>query len=384
MRWRKWEFDHARFTMTRNILFITIDGLAAHALGPYGNTWIPTPAFNALASQSLLLENHITDSITLADVADSWVGNTLLAGDFDSRLITDESIDDIGDVASQFENRISLETTDTRAVTEIEDSAIFHLFVNALAELEDTTSPFFFWIHARGTTGPWTAPYEFRQTFVDDEDPDPPDFIIPPVGEVPLNADPDFFTAISHAYAAEVMQLDVCLDAFLHQTSELNLPGETLLVLTSPRGFPLGDHGVVGFENPPLRSPILHVPLFMRRLHRRETSIRSQALSQPRDLQATFQQWLNGEASDIGDSLLSRFEGVEKTKDRTAFSRSNNEQSWQTPMWRLSVGESGSSLYVKPDDYWEINDVADLCTNEVQELTEEMNRFLTSGIENAS
>ena len=35
---------------------LVIDGLGAGHVGPYGNTWIDTPAFNCLATESLLAE----------------------------------------------------------------------------------------------------------------------------------------------------------------------------------------------------------------------------------------------------------------------------------------------------------------------------------------
>ena len=41
---------------------LTVDRLGAGFLGPYGNTWIETPAMNLLASQSVLFENCLIDS----------------------------------------------------------------------------------------------------------------------------------------------------------------------------------------------------------------------------------------------------------------------------------------------------------------------------------
>ena len=46
----------------RRAIVIVIDRLGSGFLGPYGNTWIETPALNELASESVLFEDAIADS----------------------------------------------------------------------------------------------------------------------------------------------------------------------------------------------------------------------------------------------------------------------------------------------------------------------------------
>ncbi len=54
---------------------LILDGLGAGYLGPYGNTWIETPTFNQLASQSWLLEQALIDSPNLELLYRSlWTG----------------------------------------------------------------------------------------------------------------------------------------------------------------------------------------------------------------------------------------------------------------------------------------------------------------------
>ena len=55
-----------------NALVLVYDRLSAGYLGPYGNTWFETPAWNRLASQSLLSECWLSDSSDLASVYRSW------------------------------------------------------------------------------------------------------------------------------------------------------------------------------------------------------------------------------------------------------------------------------------------------------------------------
>jgi hypothetical protein len=49
-------------TEPRNTLVVVVDRLGAGFLGPYGATWLDTPALNRLAGQSLLIEHVLSDS----------------------------------------------------------------------------------------------------------------------------------------------------------------------------------------------------------------------------------------------------------------------------------------------------------------------------------
>ena len=46
----------------RSAIILVVDRLGAGHLGPYGNTWVETPALNRLAAESVLFELAITDS----------------------------------------------------------------------------------------------------------------------------------------------------------------------------------------------------------------------------------------------------------------------------------------------------------------------------------
>ena len=50
----------------RNILCLTVDRLNADFLGAYGNTWIETPAFDALAAESVLFDSFYGTSLDLS------------------------------------------------------------------------------------------------------------------------------------------------------------------------------------------------------------------------------------------------------------------------------------------------------------------------------
>ena len=64
-----------------NVVVLLFDGLGSSYLGPYGNTWLDTPACNRLAARSLLLETMLTDSNDLESIYTGlWYGRHRLQG----------------------------------------------------------------------------------------------------------------------------------------------------------------------------------------------------------------------------------------------------------------------------------------------------------------
>src|SRR6476620_2516358 len=51
-----------------HVLIVAVDGLRASALGAYGNTNYPTPAFDQFAAESLLLDACFAPSVELAAI----------------------------------------------------------------------------------------------------------------------------------------------------------------------------------------------------------------------------------------------------------------------------------------------------------------------------
>ena len=49
----------------KNILCLAIDRLNADFLGAYGNAWVETPAFDALAAESVLFDSFFATSLDL-------------------------------------------------------------------------------------------------------------------------------------------------------------------------------------------------------------------------------------------------------------------------------------------------------------------------------
>jgi arylsulfatase A-like enzyme len=139
---------------------------------------------------------------------------------------------------------------------------------------------------------------------------------------------------------------------------------ETLLTLTSSRGFPLGEHRRVGPCDEALYGELVQIPWMMQFPSSDETIGRSQALVEPADLWATLlDAWgIEGApASPTAASLLPIVRRqAESLHDRLCILGPNGRRAIRTPAWHL-LTDSEPALFAKPDDRWEVNDVATRC-----------------------
>lgn len=365
----------------KSAVVICVDGVGASSLGPYGNTWIETPAFNRLASHSILMEYLLADSPNLNRVYRAWLKglhalsdvdhhpslvSRLSAADVRTVVVTDDKTQDWQD---HFGGSVQLAGIEPHfaslAADDINQTEMARFFSEATRQLAVVQEPTLFWLHARGMYGAWDAPAEFRERFVDDEDPPPPDFVEPPNYQLPESFDPDERLGVAQAYAGQISLLDICLDAFLKSVDEFLLPADTLLIFTSARGFPLGEHGRIGLCDAALYSELSHVPLLIRLPDEEGAGQRFQNIAQCSDLHATLEDWFElptGEVTRCGRSLLSLGRGEEFQDVQWAFTVAAGQSAIRTPAWyyRFDPSTKRDELYAKPDDRWEVNEVANL------------------------
>jgi hypothetical protein len=366
---------------------LIVDRLGAGYLGPYGNTWIGTPHWNRLAVESFLGEFALTDCPQPEVVYRSyWQGLHALCPDTPSeslpecvrrRGVRSALLTDAVDVAErpiarQFDERIVLPPLPAGpAAGAVEQTAMAQTFAAAIEWLEAARGPFLLWIHCRGMDGPWDAPWDFRQQFADEEDPVPPVFVEPPVKRLEQDYDPDEVLGLRQAYAGQVSLSDVCLSALLDAAEAAGMWGNTLLAVTSPRGYPLGEHGCVGPCDAALHGEVLHVPWLLRLPDGAGAAVRSRQLIQPPDLFATLADWWQLPLGPAvwGRSLLPVVRGAEHPHGDRAAAVHDAHRAVRTPAWFLSTHPDGRrELYAKPDDRWEANEVSGRCLEAVDEL----------------
>jgi len=384
----------------RHAICLVVDGLRASALGAYGNTTYPTPQLDSLASRALVVDWLWADSPYLPHFYRSaWQGLHALRPDVAGEqksvlaqlqragvrqwLVTDDSwlIDHAEKLP--FDETLLIENGARHAASQLEDTALGRFFTEAIEELhqwradvDDVSS--MGWLHCRGMVGPWDAPQELRDNLLDDEDPPAPEFVEPPTALREID-DPDVLLAHRVAYAAQIAVLDACVGAFVRAVEEAFENRETLITLAGSRGFALGEHGSIGTDCAELYSERLHLPWFLSPCGNTAPLPRLATLAQPADLGATLLDWLCGGETAVQSDGISYLplltHGVGNPRQLVIAAGDKEERAIRTPAWMLTQGhskEQSVELYTKPDDRWERNDIAALCPEVVQQLSEEL------------
>jgi arylsulfatase A-like enzyme len=259
----------------------------------------------------------------------------------------------------------------TQPADSVESTQMGQAFAAALEMLERLQPPFLMWVHLRGMGGSWDAPRAFRESLADDEDPVPPDFVEPPNRVLADDVDPDEILGVAQAYAGQVMVLDACLFPLLEALESLPQADRPLLVLTSPRGYPLGEHGRLGPCGDGLSEEVLHLPLLLRHPAELYATQRLHSLVQLTDLAATLARWFGVQQPAEPSAGIDLFELAERPESlgnrEGVVSRFGEQESLRTRAWffRQSPNEP-PKLYAKPDDRWEVNEVADRRDDVVQ------------------
>ena len=363
----------------RSAVVIVVDRLGAAYLGPYGNTWLETPTFNALASQSLVCETVLAQSPALDDVYRTYWGSlrAIVGSGISAAFVTDDALLAEHPLSANFRHRtvVNAEATE-QCAQDVAETGLARLFAAAAETLAGLAPPYLLWVHARGMAGPWDAPLEYREQFRDKEDPEAGDFATPPELRIGKDFEPDELLKLTHAYAGQVLLLDSQLGAFLELFAERH-ERETLLAVTSPRGYPLGEHGRVGACDDALYGELLHVPLVVQFPENRAALARTQAILQPDDLAAALAEHF-GHPPQIPSILWQQARSENHPPRELALASSHEQRAIRTPAWflRESIrdGSMQQELFAKPDDRFEVNDVSSRCAQEVELLADMLHR----------
>lgn len=358
------------------VLFI--DGLGTKFLGPYGNTWLETPAFNHLAAESFLMDGVFAPFRDQWKSLDAmWRGRTaigqgvesLQGTDLLSRLseekITTHLLTDDPDLVDQpLTSGFSVQTDVPPAkgidlADEWDETHAATFFAQAVSAVDQLEPNSLLWLHTRGLGNPWDAPYEYRGQFADEEDPDPSGSAQVPSLLLDEDHDPDTLHEIQCAIGGQVALLDRCLGVLL---SVIRQQPDVLFLVSSLRGFPLGEHLQVGWgETTDLFHELLHVPVLVRYPDGNLAMKRSRGIGELCDSSQCVVDWFAGRESAIQN--IDRKFSLSSTDDQLLL---------RTPVWQLRFPESvadvaaKAELYLKPDDQNEVNDVASRCGQVVE------------------
>lgn len=338
---------------SKNAICLVIDGWQAGFAGPYGNSWINTPAVNRLAAEGFVFDHALVDSPRLDRLYRSfWRGahaavpdDRLPAGDglaarlasagVNTTLVTDEPRVAEHPSAADFREIVRLDPSrPVRAAADIAGTQLAEFFSQVLDRLDAAEEPYLLWAHTSSLLNCWDAPPEYRERYLEREDASGADErahlaaeiaalsrvgVAPPPGRYELSPDPDELLALRRAYAAQVSVFDACLAGLLEALDQMPGAERTLLFVAGARGFPLGEHGRIGLEigsyshskagahaaGDALHAELVHVPWLWRLPGRQVALGRSQALVQPADCCETLADWwdLSDRTRANGDRL---------------------------------------------------------------------------------
>jgi arylsulfatase A-like enzyme len=380
-----------------NALVLVIDRLGSGHLGPYGNTWIETPAWNQLAARSLIAETALSDTADLAALYHSyWQGRhafsarhtqdvTPLAERLgeervESWLVTDEPAVAQHAAAHGFRERLALPTAEEEEAEQLEQTQLARLFSTAIEVLDQARPPFLIWVHAQGMQAAWDAPYDLRCRFAEEEDPNPLRTAVPPERWLPADFDPDELLGYQQAYAGQVSLLDTCLGILLEAMWSGAAGESTALLATGARGYPLGEHRYVGRAERPLHGELLQVPWLFHCPQGEGAGWRARQFIQPPDVYPTLLEWFQVAVPNVplwGRNALPRTLELEAFAAREqAASVDGHERAMRVPAWFLRHDATARPLlYAKPDDRWEFNEISDRCQDVAGQLSEVLQAF---------
>jgi arylsulfatase A-like enzyme len=380
------------------VLVLVVNGLHCGPLGAYGNDIVGTPAFDRLAAEGVVFDQHYADAPDGEGARRSWrTGRYHLP--VPQAKETRATTTDLWDALRKsgvFTNLVC-EVPPPDFFTEGWDDAllvapaaneppletVLESLADAFDAVEDRDS-WLIWTELNTLIPPWRFPEEFfgaveeeaegeEETVEEDEEavsdvvamvPLPP-LTGPAVG--PLGDDPDevTFLRLQETYAAAVRYVDAGLDQILESLDE-----DVVLVVTSDRGMVLGEHGVIGVPRPWLHEELVHLPLLVRMPGGRRGR-RIASLTQSLDLVPTLLDLFGITIPDDvhGRSLLPLLRGEDAPVRDYACSGLQIglaiEWSLRTPEWTFLLPLQGEiedavrppQLYAKPEDRWEVNDV---------------------------
>ncbi len=358
------------------LLVVTIDRLPAWILPAYGAAWVSMPALDALAARGVVFDGMLaTGTDHRATVADLLGGEShaALAAWADAAgavLVTDDA-----SVAAAGRGVRSIIVPPPALATAADEAStgLARLF-DAATEAVSSGRHRVVWCHVGSLGVAWDAPAEFRDAYVDPEDPPPPAGAAVPDFTVTSDTDPDLVMGCRQAFAGQLTLLDRRLGHLLDAAG----PSATVMV-AGARGMPLGLHGRMGGGELPPFSELVRLPAILVDAAGRMAGQRFGGLVIPADLAATLVD-LAGDTSVEpvepwhGRSLARLLiDWSSQPRDRVIV-RAPAGTAVVTPAWQLVLpapladAAARPLLFAKPDDHFELCDVADRCPEVADEL----------------
>ena len=439
------------------VVIVTIEGLGTNLVGCYGGSIGPTKNWDHFAAHAIVFDQFWADTLRPTDVLESMLLGEHFANRSGKR--TSESSEDVSTLFARallvtdslnvieqmscdfFGDMLLVESPSDDPRTEDADSAdddsaddddqwggdeawdehresedesaddpsnqekstqIARLFEAALGRWASVLEEYpILWIHSQGLNGQWDAPYEYRSIMCDEGDPDPPVDTTRAQLKLAPDTDPDLVFGMACAAGGQAIAMDDAWGMIEEILEQLGIAEECLQVLAGVSGYPMGEHGWVGYSPQSLHAETLHaeslhLPLIVKPANRLELGVRVPFMVQPNSLRKTVSSWLSTEDSPsdpLSESIGSGSDLVTKTDampadqwplgNQLAYSCFENQFHMAVAAWscRWSDAASGGDrveLFAMPDDRWQQNEVSQRAVAIVGMMTEQREKWLAS------
>lgn len=365
------------------LLVVTIDRLPAWMLPAFGCTWVSMPRLDALAARGVVLDRVIATDDTPAGALADLLGHgpaagsapPLLAAAVDRGwrplLVTDDEATAAGAGPGVAVRLVPLRLPPETAADEA-DTSLGRLFATAI-EAGDAGHRLL-WCHATSLGITSDAPASFRDAYAADDDPSPPAAAAVASFAVTRETDPDLLVGHRQAFAGQLTLLDGCLGQLLETLAGR---GRWSILVAGVRGLGLGLHGHFGPGPLPPFGELVHLPAILVDHRERMAAQRYGGLLVPADVGTTLHEQLTGSHSApspdprAGRSLAGLLAAWQPPLRDRVVCRATHGIAVATPDWHLVLphGAGTAALFAKPDDYFELNDVAVRCPEVAEELT---------------
>ena len=357
------------------LLVVAIDRLPAWILPAYGATWVSMPRLTGLAARGIVFDRVIAASDDprggLADLLGGAGEPAPLVAAAATRgwrtaLVTDDA------AAAVEGSDVTRVPAGPRATPEHDAEATCLARLGAAArDVVASGEHRLVIVHATSLGTCWDAPPEFREAYAAPEDPPPPPGADVPDFEVAAGTDPDLLVGVRQAFAGQLTLLDRCLGDAI----DMALAAGWTVLVAGLRGLALGLHGRVGPGGAAAFGEIVHVPAILADAAGRMAGQRHGGLVLPADLGTTLVESLGGRPAPAepetpwrGTSLAGLLESWTIPRRDRVVAVTRGGAAIVTPAWHCVAGGRRVALHAKPDDYFELCDVADRCPDVAEEL----------------
>lgn len=390
---------------SRRLLVVTIDRLPAWMISACGAGWVSMPSVDRLASQGIVFDRCLVTSDDVQEILRSLVWPAGEDSIFeqvrrcrqesilvtDAQWLRDNTFKDTG-----FSKRTGINPDEVRFVegaiknvvaTHAESTHLSRIFDEACLAVESGVRHLV-WCHVESLGVSWDAPMDYRHAYADPDDPTPKNDSAVDEMSVTDQTNPDQIVGIRQAFAGQLTLLDECLGRLMEKVESSS--NQWTVLLCGVRGMALGLHGYVGTKWSRPFGELIHVPAILCDPQGRMRCQRFGGLTIPADLSTTVAEWSFGVA-EVSSSKPSSARSLNQlftswkydARDRVVVtSTAGRTAAIVTPAWHLAAWCCDSSdksavhktedltmqLFSKPDDFFELSDVADRCRDVTDEL----------------